>query len=205
MVCQVCGCNKAQFLANFGLEDTIDGWWDVVLPIGAMYRHLAADRRIPDYGLQGVLSVTICGMSGMRDPVVATTGKSGTIVARNLLQPILDVAPIQAKTIRMGRLNNDKANGKGKLRLECAAAVQFMRTKRLEALTMICLEEGGTTIKLVGGRLWGDVGRECWDKCAETCVYAWQMEWLSRGDVRRLHECSIRIGKAHLVLQWCKL
>ena len=26
MVCWVCGCNRAQCLANFGLEDTIGGW-----------------------------------------------------------------------------------------------------------------------------------------------------------------------------------
>ena len=47
-VCWVCGCNRAQCLAHFGLEDTIDGCWDVALPIGAIYRHIAADRRIPD-------------------------------------------------------------------------------------------------------------------------------------------------------------
>ena len=67
MVCWVCGCNRAQCLANFGLEYTIDGWWDVVLSIGVIYRHIAADRRIPDYGLHGLLCVTICGVSGMRD------------------------------------------------------------------------------------------------------------------------------------------
>ena len=36
----------------------MDGCWDVVLPIGAMYPHIAADRRIPDYGLHGVLRFT---------------------------------------------------------------------------------------------------------------------------------------------------
>ena len=41
-----------------------------------------------------------------------------------------------------GRLNNDKASGKGKVRLECAAAVQFMRTQRWEALITIYLQEG---------------------------------------------------------------
>ena len=50
----VCGCNRAQCLANFGSEDTIDGWWDVLLPILAIYRFIAPDRRILDYGLHGV-------------------------------------------------------------------------------------------------------------------------------------------------------
>ena len=139
-VCWVCGCSRAQCLTDFGLEDTIDGWWEVALATGAIYRHIAGDRRIPDYGLHGVLCVTLCGISGMRDVVAATTGKSAAVVVRNLLQPILDVAYIQAKTVTKGMLNNDKANGKGKVRLECAAAVQFMRTRWWEALITMCLE-----------------------------------------------------------------
>ena len=93
MVCWACGCNRVQFLANFGLEDTIDGWWDVMLPIAAIYQHIAADRRIPD-GLHGVLCVTICGISGMRDTMAAATGKSADVIVHNLFQPILDVACI---------------------------------------------------------------------------------------------------------------
>ena len=94
MVCWVCGRNRAHCLqiANFGLEATIDGWWEVVLPMGAIYRHIPAKRCIPDYGLHGVLRVTICGISGMRDAVSATTGKSAAVVVRNFFQPILDVA-----------------------------------------------------------------------------------------------------------------
>ena len=197
LVSWVCGCNRAQCLANFGLEDTIDGRWDVVLPIGAIYRHIAADRRIPDYGLHGGLCVTICGISGMRDAVAAATGKSAVVVVCNLFKPILDVARIKPKTVTKGRLNNDKATGKGKVRLECAAAVQFMRTRQWEALITICLEEGGMNNKWVGGRPWGEVCREWWDNFAQMCVYAWQTDWVSRGEVGRLHECSIRMGKAH--------
>ena len=54
-VCCVCGCNSAQCFANFRLEETIDGPWEVVLPTGAIYRHIEADRRIPDYQLHGVM------------------------------------------------------------------------------------------------------------------------------------------------------
>ena len=61
----------------------------------------------------------------MRDAVAAATGKYAAVVVRNLFQPILDVARIQVKTVTKERLNNDKANGKGTVRLECAAAVQF--------------------------------------------------------------------------------
>ena len=132
-------------------------------------------------------------------------GKFAAVVVRNLFQPILNVACIQVKTVEKGRLNNDKANGKGKVRLECAAAVQFMRTRRWEALITMCLEEGGKNNKRLRGRLWGDACREWWDNFAQMCMYAWQTDWLSRGRVGMLHECSMIMGKAHLVLQWPKL
>ena len=158
-VCWVCGRNRVDGLANFCLDTTIDGWWQVVLPMGAIYRHIPAKRRIPDYGLHGVPRVTICGISGMRDAVSAASGKSAAVVVRNFFQPILDVARMAAKTVTKGRMakGNDSANAKGYVRLECAAAVQFMRTRRWEALIAVCLEEGGMNNKRVGGRPWGDV------------------------------------------------
>ena len=85
MVCWVCGRNRANCLAEFGLEATIDGWWEVVLPMGAIYVHIPAKRRIPHYWLHGVLQVTICGISGMRDAVSAATAKSAAVVIRNLV------------------------------------------------------------------------------------------------------------------------
>ena len=107
--------------------------------------------------------------------------------------------------VTKGRLNNNKANKKGKVRLDCAAAVQFMRIRRWEALIRICLEEGGRNNKRVHGGLWGDVRRESWDNFAKMCVYAWETTWLSGGDEGRLGDYSIRMGKAHLVLKWPKL
>ena len=37
------------------------------------------------------------------------------------------------------------------------------------------------------------------------CMYAWRTSWLSGADLGRLHECSIVMGKAHLLLEWPKL
>ena len=51
MVCWVCGRHRADCPANFGLEATIDGCLEVVLPMGAMYRHILAKLGIPGYGL----------------------------------------------------------------------------------------------------------------------------------------------------------
>ena len=94
-----------------------------------------------------MLRATICGIWGMREVVAAAAGKSAAAAVRNLFRPILDVARIQAKTVTKGRFNNDKARGKGTVRLECAAAMQFMRTRRWEALITMCREEGGMNNK----------------------------------------------------------
>ena len=50
---------------------------------------------------------------------------------------------------------NDSANAKGNVRLECAAAMQFMRTRRCQALIAVCLEEGGMNKKRVAGGTMG--------------------------------------------------
>ena len=78
-------------------------------------------------------------------------GKFAAFVVRDLFQPILDVARIQANTVTKGRLNNDKANGRAKVRLQCAAPRQFMRDRRWEALITMCLEEGAMKNNPVGG------------------------------------------------------
>ena len=84
----------------------------------------------------------------------AATGKIAALVVRNFFQPILDVARMAPKTVTKGRMakGNNNANAKVQVTLECAAAVQFMRTRRWEALTAVRLEEGGTNNKRVGGR-----------------------------------------------------
>ena len=207
MVCWVSGRNRADCLANFRLEATVDGWWEVVLPMGAICRHILAKRRIPDYGPHGVPRVTICGISGMRDAVSAATGKSAAVLVRNFFQPILDVARMAAKTVTKGRMamGNDSATTKGQVRLECAAAVQFMCTRRWEALIAVCLEEGGMNNKRVGGRPSGDVCWQWWDNFAKMCIYAWRTSWLFGAGLGRLRECSIAMGKAHLLLEWPKL
>ena len=86
-----------------------------------------------------------------------------------------------------------------------AAYLQFMRSRRREALIDVCLEEGGMNNKRVGGRPWGDICRQWWDNFAKMCVYAWRTSWLSGADLGRLRECSIAMGKAHLLLEWPKL
>ena len=85
--------------------------------------------------------------------MLAATGKPAAVVVRIFFQRILDVARMAAKTVTKGRMakGNDSANVKGNVRLECAAAVQFMRTQRSEALIAVCLEMGGVNNKRGGG------------------------------------------------------
>ena len=116
-------------MANFGTKQTIEMMWDANLRIIAVYRHISTARRIPDYGLHGVMRVCKCGLYGMMDFLVAATGKSPPVVARTLFQPILNVARLAAKTCTRGTVNFEGANKRGKVRLECAAAVHLMRNK----------------------------------------------------------------------------
>ena len=180
-VCWVCGCNRAQCLANFGLEDTI------LVGCGAPnWSDISTHCSRPPHSGPRVARGAACHYMWYLGHARRSGGSNGEVrgcVVRILFQPILDIARIQAKTATKGRLNNDKANGKGKVRLECAAVVQFMCTRRWEALTTMCLGEGGMNNKRVGGRLWGDVCREWWDDFAQMCVYAWQTDWLSGGKV----------------------
>ena len=113
-----------------------------MLPIGAICGDITTDRRTPGYGLHGVPRVTICGISGMCHTVAAATRKSAAVVVVILFQHFLHVARIQAKMVTEGMLNNDKGKWKGKVRLHCAMALEFMGTRWWEALIAMCLEEG---------------------------------------------------------------
>ena len=37
------------------------------------------------------------------------------------------------------------------------------------------------------------------------CIYAWRTSWLSGAHLTRLRDCSMAMGKAHLLLEWPKL
>ena len=94
-----------------------------------------------------------------------------------------------------------RQTGKERLGWRVPGLCKFMRTQQWEALIMMCLEEGGMKNKRVGGRVCCDVSREWWDNFAEMCVYAWRTERLSRGYLGTLRECSMKMGKTHLLLR----
>ena len=84
-VCWVCMRNRVGCLATFGTASTIDGNWEGTVAIGAIYRTITSDRRVPDYGLHGVLRVLLRGINGNGDLVVQLTRKAPATVARTML------------------------------------------------------------------------------------------------------------------------
>ena len=67
-----------------------------------IYRHIRADRCIPDTGLHGVLRVTTCGLSGMRDAVLVATGKLVAVVVRNFFSSYSSCCPHGSKDVNEG-------------------------------------------------------------------------------------------------------
>ena len=52
--------------------------------------------------------------------VLAAPGNAADVVVGSFFEPILDVSRFQENTVTNGTLNNDKANGNGMRRLQCA-------------------------------------------------------------------------------------
>ena len=196
-VCWVCMRNRALCLATFGTASAIDGHWEGAVAIGAIYRTITSDRRVLDYGLHGVLRVLLCGINGTRDLVVQLIGKAPGTVARTMLQPVLDEARLAAQTCTCASLNNDKANSKGKVRMECAAAIHFMGNGGWEKIIDPCPQQPGVRHHQVGGISWESVCKTWWENFASMCVHAWRSAWLSGADVGRLRNHSIAMGAAH--------
>ena len=151
-VCWVCMRNGALCLATFGTANAIDTSWIGAVSIGAIYRTITSDRRVPDYGLPGVLRVFLCGIKGTRDLVVQLKGKAPAPVASTMLQRVLDEARLAARTCTRASLNNEKANSKGKVRMECAAAIHFMRNKGWEKVMDACLQHPSVRQHQIGGK-----------------------------------------------------
>ena len=60
---------------------------------------------------------------------MAATSKWPAMAAHTLLQPILNVARLVAKTCTQRNMNTEGASEKGKIRLDCAAPLHLMRNK----------------------------------------------------------------------------
>ena len=90
-------------------------------------------------------SFLLCGINGTQDLVVEWTGKALATLARSMLQPVLDEARLAARTCTRASLNNDKANNKWKVRMECAGAIHFMRNRGWEKIIHACLQRAASS------------------------------------------------------------
>ena len=179
------------FFTAFGTASAIDGNWQAAVAIGAIYRTITSARRVPDYGLHGVLCVLLCAINGTRNLVVQLTRKAPATVALTMLQPVLDEARLAARTCTRASSNNDKANSKGKVRMKCAAAIHFMRNRGGEKIIDACLQQPSARQHQVGGKRWESVCTTWWENFASMCVYAWRSAWFSGADLGRLRNHSI--------------
>ena len=204
-VCWVCMRNRALCLATFGTASATHGNWEGAVAIGAIYRTITSDRRVPDYDLHGVLRVPLCGINGTWDLVVQLTRKAPATVARTMLQPLLDEARLAARTCTRASLNNDEANSEGKVRMECATATHFMRNKGRQKIIDACQQQPSVRQHQVGGKSWESPCKTWGEHFASMCVYAWRSAWFSGADLGRLLNHSIAMGAAHNELQWGKL
>ena len=94
-------------------------------------------------------------------------------MARNMLQPVLDEARLVARTCTRSSLNYKKANSKGKVRMECVAAIHFMRNGGWEEVMDACLQHPSVRQYQVVGKSWESLCKTWWENFASMCVLAW--------------------------------
>ena len=205
-VCLVCMCSRALCPATFGTAGAIDADLIGAVAIGAIYRTITWDWRVPDYGLHGLLRVLLCGINGTRELVVQLKYKAPAVVARTMLQPVSDEARLDSRTCTRASLNNQKANtkSKGKVRMECAAAIHFMRNRRWEKVMDACLQHPSVRQHQVVGKNCESVWKTWWENFASRCVFAWRSAWFSGADLGWLRRHSIAMGTAHNEHLWGK-
>ena len=160
---------------------------------------------MPDYGLHRVLHVLWCGINGTRDLVVQSTGKAPATVERTMLQPVLAQAGLAARTCTRASLNNEKANRKRKVRMECGVAIHFMRNRGWEKVMDACLQHTSVRQHQVARKSWESVCKTWWENFASMCVFAWRSACVSGADLGGLRRHSIATGAAHNELYFGKL
>ena len=129
-------------------------------------------------------------MNGTRDLVVQLKGRAPATVVHTMPQPGLNEARLAARTCTRASLDNEKANSKGKVRVECAAAIHFMWNMGWEKVmdaympTTPQCEGASSRRKKLGVDVQNMVGEFC--KHASTCVFAWHSARFSGADLGRL-------------------
>ena len=140
-----------------------------VVATSAVYRTITGYRRVPDYGVPGVLRVLLCGINGTRDLVVHLTGKAPDAVLLTMLRPISDEARLAARNCTLASLNNHEANNKGEARMECVAANHFVMNRGWEKVINACLQHPNVRQHQVAGKV-GSQCATCGGRILHACV-----------------------------------
>ena len=128
MVCQCCGANRETVLRKFkGQEVALEGIKGHVRLTG-VFRDIPADRRVPYFGVHGVMRVAIAGVNGIVR-VLVTHGGVSRKSAATMLQGVINGARKVARTVRPGEWGADKANAKGQVLIELGAAAHFVKAR----------------------------------------------------------------------------
>ena len=151
-------------------------------------------RGVPDYCLQLVVRVVLCGMNGTRALVAKRTRKASATLARTMLQPILNDARLATKSCTRAPLNNQKANGKKKVRMECAATIHFMRNDGWEKVIDACLQHSRVGQHQIPRKSWEPLCKTWWENFAS----------ISAANLGRLRRHGTSMGTTRNELQWDK-
>ena len=109
MVCRCCGTNRETILRPFGGQEVaVEGIKGHVRPTG-VFRDIAADRRVPDFGVHGVMHVPIAGVNGIERELVTHGGVSRKSAA-TMVQGVLNGTRKVARRVQRGKWGADKSN-----------------------------------------------------------------------------------------------
>ena len=194
-VCWVCGLARPAIDAIFGTVSGLETPFAQRVAVSAVFRPIPPERRVPDYGLHGVCRMVFAGVNGLIAAAVAQ-GVARATAAKGV-QAILDRSRLAARTATKNSLAGCAANEKGKVRVEAAAAVHFVKNGRYAVLLDWAREYGRLAGVNCGGGLWLTVCGDWWTAFARSGDFAWRSAHFSGAELRELRQVLETLGRAH--------
>ena len=127
-VCWVCGQQHADIVQGFGTEDSVNRPICDILPVGAQMRPVPPERRIPDFGLHGIVRMVVCAINGMMNTVCSVNARIPRGRVAREAQAVLNVSRLKSRCVTVHTVDATDANQGGKIRLEASGGIEFMRT-----------------------------------------------------------------------------
>ena len=195
VVCHVCAKTRGDILEDFGTEGVVKGGrfgnW---VGLGTICPQIPAQNRVPDYGLHGVVRVLRAGLVGIEKGLVEVRGYSAVQARRNV-QAVCDTARVESGCRSLGDLQGE--DGGQEVRIECGAGVWFMRKEKWRGWVERLGEGGDGAVQL-----WARGVVDWFEAFQVTCIYAWKTDFLGRGDLDKLGNALVCMGRVHRGLGW---